>query len=167
MDLDANVREECARWLEMELWPLARGAARILSGTPAQVLESLRARDDVRALEAAHDRADKVDAERFCDELEVVTTAVMIAHWAGDGPGREVGEAIQLLSLIDAYEYAQAAALVADLPEGVEDGAAVARYTAAYDIYDGWKALSVPVRHALFELLDGLGAELRQQRRGE
>lgn len=165
MNLDANVREECARWLEMELWPLARGAARILSGTPAQVLVSLRARDDVRALEAARDHADRGAAERFCDELEVVTTAVMIAHWAGDAPGREVGEAIQLLALIDAFEYAQAATLVSDLPEGADDTATVARYTAAYDIYDGWKGLSVPVRHALFELLDGLGAELRQQRR--
>jgi hypothetical protein len=167
MDLDGNVREECARWLEMELWPLARGAARILSGTPAQVLDSLRSREDVRALEAARDRAGKADAERFCDELEVVTASVMISHWAGDAPGREVGEAIQLLALVDAYEYAQAAALVSDLPEGVEDAALLARYQSAYDIYDGWKALGVPVRHAVFELLNGLGAELRQQRRGE
>jgi hypothetical protein len=167
MDLDGNVREECARWLEMELWPLARGAARILSGTPAQVMDSLRSREDVRALEAVKGGADKTDAERFCDELEVVTAAVMIAHWAGDSPGREVGEAIQLLALVDAYEYAQAATLVADLPEGSEDPALLARYQAAYDIYDGWKALGVPVRHAVFELLNGLGAELRQQKRGD
>jgi len=166
MDLDANVREECARWLEMELWPMARGAARILSGTPAQVLDSMRNRADVQALAAAEKRSDKDDAERFCDELEVVTAAVMISHWAGDGPGREVGEAIQLLALVDAFEYAQAAQLVSDLPEGVEDPALLARYQTAYDIYDGWKALSVGVRHAVFELLDGLGAELRQNRRG-
>lgn len=163
MDLDGNVREECARWLEMELWPLARGAARILSGTPAQVLDSLRSRDDVRALESRV-AADRADAERFCDELEVVTAAVMISHWSGDA-GRDVGEAIQLLALVDAHEYAQAAQLVSDLPEGTEDGALLARYQAAYDIYDGWRALSVPVRHAMFELLNGLSAELRQQRR--
>jgi hypothetical protein len=166
MDLDANVREECARWLEMELWPMARGAARILSGTPAQVMDALRSRPDVQALERAPQRADKDDAERFCDELEVVTAAVMIAHWAGDGPGREVGEAIQLLALADAFEYAQAAALISDLPEGAEDAGLLARYQAAYDVYDGWRALSVGVRHAVFELLDGLGAELRQHRRG-
>lgn len=164
MDLDGNVREECARWLEMELWPLARGAARILSGTPAQVLEQLRARDDVKALESPAAGAGKADAERFCDELEVVTTAVMIAHWAGDA-GREVGEAIQLLALVDAYEYAQAAQQISELPEGAEDGALLARYQAAYDTYDNWRALSVPVRHAAFELLNGLGAELRQHRR--